>query len=176
MIRAGVVARWFVIPLALAAATACRPSPSTSTPGAPTADISGTVAAQVQATVLFKVNRFVHRTASAEKDTRSGTIASPGIALPAGATVAGLSHLEFGLVLPRRRGSSPVVGGGELWANRRFVQALCEQGGISPPHRSTLVKIKCEAGQASLSSTSANTIGDSHSEQWPPSPTDRQNN
>jgi hypothetical protein len=75
------------------------------------------------------------RTASAEKDTRTQTIASPGIALPARSMVPALNQLECVLALLRWRGSSPVVGGGELWANRRFVQALCEQGGNSPPHR-----------------------------------------
>jgi hypothetical protein len=32
---------------------------------------------------MLKVNWYVQRTASAEKDTRTQTIASPGIALPA---------------------------------------------------------------------------------------------
>src|SRR5689334_19756295 len=49
MIRA-LVARWF-IPLALATVTACGPSQSANAPAAPTANVSGTVAAQVQATV-----------------------------------------------------------------------------------------------------------------------------
>src|SRR4051794_35072225 len=51
MSRAAIVARWFAIPLVLAAAIACRPSQSAPAPQAPTADVSGTVAAQVKATV-----------------------------------------------------------------------------------------------------------------------------
>jgi hypothetical protein len=51
MITAAIVARWFVIPFALATATACGPTPSANAPASPTANVSGTVAAQVQATV-----------------------------------------------------------------------------------------------------------------------------
>jgi hypothetical protein len=51
MIRADIVARWFVIPLALATGTACGPTQLANAPAVPTANVSGTVAAQVQATV-----------------------------------------------------------------------------------------------------------------------------
>src|SRR5262249_28303559 len=51
MIRTGFFARWFAFPLALTTAAACGPSPSANAPVAPTANVSGTVAAQVQATV-----------------------------------------------------------------------------------------------------------------------------
>ena len=64
-------------------------------------------------------------------------------------------------------GASPVVGGGELWANRRFVQALCEQGGISPPHRvhasenlgATRVKRRCPALRQTRSVTRTPSSG-----------------
>jgi hypothetical protein len=95
VIRAARVARRFVIPLALAAVAGCgAPTPSTISPAAiPTADVSGTVTAQVRATI------------QALGATRNGSPATPPPAAPA--STATVAPVALPIVLDERFTTPP---------------------------------------------------------------------